>query len=190
MLFANNPTKGQSAMMSFGPTDMSGGGQTLMVAGYYVDSTKTFGLPINEDDLRRNYTAFSIRTTPEQAQDVVNYINHFISSDHPYELYGTNCATVCRDALKAIGLLPKNENMFTRSITPTDLWLNINARFGHGWPGFLARSGLPWASPGKDFGSPRTQMNTFDFVTVMLTPPQACVTVSDSATGASSTSCD
>jgi RHS repeat-associated protein len=176
MLFANNPANGQSAMMSFGPTDSSAGGQALTVIGAPMSSTDSFNLPKTVDELRNTFAALSIQTTPEQAQDVINFINQFSPTENFYRLYNTNCTTVCRDALKAVGLLPRNYG----SITPFALWGDLFKRYAnpswttfrtttHGGREFLT---LPSSSaPGFDYGNPRFGMNTFDFMMLWLKTP-------------------
>ena len=42
-----------------------------------VPGDTSFGLPMTADELRQNYVSLSIQTTPEQTQDVINYINNF-----------------------------------------------------------------------------------------------------------------
>jgi RHS repeat-associated protein len=179
MLFADNPSNGQSAMMSFGPIDTSTGTRAIQVLGGPVGSTATFAWPTSADELRQNYAALSIQTSPEQAQDVINFINTFstsLSTDHLYRLYNTNCTTVCRDALKAIGILPRNYE----SITPFGLWTSLYGRFSnplmqrfsttnlrHGEQSQLLRTD---SRQGVDYGNPRFGMNTFDFIMLLLRP--------------------
>ncbi len=194
VLFANNPDNGQSAMMSFGPSDRSAANESIVVLGGPVGSTTTFGWPNNAEDLRQNYAALSIQTTPEQVQDVINFIHRLSASADPYALYSTNCTTVCRDALKVIGILPKNFGV----IAPFSLWSNLFGRFGNPAKqryrttsryGELLPSLIIDDRRGTDYGNPRFGMDTFDFIMLMLHPPVGCVTVSDSATGTKSTDC-
>lgn len=122
-----------------------------------------------------------MRSTPEQAQDVINFINRFSSSLNPYALYSTNCTTVCPDALKAIGILPRNY----ASITPFGLWSNLFSRFGK--PAMQRyqttnRYGEVFQSlridtpQGIDYGNSQFGINTFDFIMLMLQPQQEQVT--------------
>jgi hypothetical protein len=61
-----------------------------------MSATASFDLPQSVDDLRAGYAALSIQTTPEEAQDVINYIKNLPSSGADYKLFSKNCATVCR----------------------------------------------------------------------------------------------
>jgi hypothetical protein len=131
MLFANDPTSGssgQSAMMSFGPADTSLRDRIDQMTMIPVPGYTSFGLPMTADELRQNYVALSIQTTPEQTQDVINYINNFNQNGkHEWNLPGPNCTTVCRDALKAIGILPRDFG----SIAPATFWAYLYRRFGN-----------------------------------------------------------
>jgi hypothetical protein len=76
MLFANNPTSGESALVSFGPKSQNwveGPDPRIpnVVFGRDVNGTMSFDLPKNVDELRQKYAALTITTTPEQAQEVV-----------------------------------------------------------------------------------------------------------------------
>ncbi len=179
MLFANNPSNGKSAMMSFGPIDTSAGTRAIQVLGGPVGSTATFAWPKSADELRQNYAALSIQTSPGQAQDVINFINQFstsLSTDHLYRLYSTNFTTVCRDALKAIGILPWNYG----SITPFGLWTDLYGRVSNPAMQRFSTTNMRYGEQsqtlridsrqGADYGSPRFGMNTFDFIMLMLRP--------------------
>lgn len=82
-LFAHNPNTNQTAFMSFGPTDESFSGQLLTLSGGPVGSSVSFGMSKSADDLRRDYAALSIQTSPEQAQEVINFINGFGAAENP-----------------------------------------------------------------------------------------------------------
>ncbi len=196
-LFAHNPNTGAVAFMSFGPTDTSAGGRTLTVLGAPMGSTTSYGMPKSADELRQNYAALSIQTTPEQAQEVIDFINRFSTTENPYRLFETNCSTVCRDALKAIGVLPRNFG----SITPFGLWTSLYERYSN--PSLqrfntTTRYGEQFqslridANKGTDYGNSRFGMNVFDFMMLMLRQQQqrACVEVYDSATGQRSKQCE
>jgi hypothetical protein len=163
--------------MSFGPTDQSISGQLLTLVGGPVASTVSFGIPGSGDDLRRDYAALSIHTSPEEAQDVINFINSFGAAENPYQLFQTNCTTVCRGALKAMGVLPRDYG----SITPFGLWSALDGRFSN--PArqrfsTTSRYGEQFQSlgidtqQGLDYGSPRFGVNTFDYIMLMLRPKE------------------
>jgi len=173
MLFANNSATGQSAMMSFGPVDNSAGGRAITVAGGPMASTQTFAWPQSADELRQNFASLTIQTTPEQAQEVISFIQKFSTTDNPYELYKTNCTTICRDALKAIGLIPKDNSSFT----PAGFWDNVFSRYAkpNAFNDWLVSNGYTPHGRGKDYGNPRFGMNTFDFIMLSLRQ-KTCVT--------------
>lgn len=196
-LFAHNPDTGAAAFMSFGPIDTSASGRAMTVLGAPMGSTAYYGMPKSADELRQSYAALSIQTTPEQAQEVIEFINRFSTTENPYRLFETNCSTVCRDALKAIGVLPRN---FGR-ITPFSLWTSLYRRYSN--PSLqrfntTTRYGEQFqslridANRGTDYGNPRFGMNVFDFMMLMLRQqqPKACVEVYDSATGQRSKQCE
>jgi RHS repeat-associated core domain len=186
MLFANNSETGKSAMMSFGPADTSLLGHLATDLGFSVASTNAYALPNTADELRNGYAALSIQTTPEQAQEVLDYIKKLSAStgSTPYAVLSTNCTTVCRDAVKAIGLLPRNAG----SIAPASLWSILYQRYGNQslltHPEIPARYGETRPGPGQipsqqgfDFGNSRFGMNTFDYIMLMLQPTQVTSTI-------------
>jgi RHS repeat-associated protein len=196
-VFAHNPSTGAAAFISFGPTDTSASGRALTVLGAPMGSTASFGMPNSADDLRKSYAALSIQTTPEQAQEVIDFINRFSTTENPYRLFETNCSTVCRDALKAIGVLPRDFG----SISPFGLWTSLYRRYSN--PSMqrfdtTTRYGEQFqslridANKGMDYGNPRFGMNVFDFIMLMLRQQQLkpCVEVYDSATGQRSRQCE
>ena len=154
MFAANNPTTGESAVMSFGPEK-----NDVFAAVGETASTKTFGLPMSVDDLKSNYTSLTIQTNPEDAQKVIDFIKNLSTSNTPYEAmaesYKENCATVCREALKIIGLLNGKDNTFS----PTGLWQDV---YKHQVKGpYPAGGGLYDPKKGRDYGQPRYGVNPF-----------------------------
>jgi hypothetical protein len=184
MLFANNPTNGQSALMSFGPTDRSASGQALELAGGPVESTKSFGLPTNLSDLKEHYSSLTIQTTPEEAQKIIDQINKMSTNENPYMLYQTNCTTVVRELLKSIGLLPKDDTTWV----PGDFWGEIGNKFGNGvgpqGPGYE----FSWSNPtvGFDYGRARfggsNRWNTFDWMQLLMKGDGSSVTTTQTVT--------
>jgi RHS repeat-associated protein len=189
MLFVYNQDTGASAMMSYGPVDSSPAGLAMTATGGPVPATQTFGWPQTADQLRDNAAALSIRTTPEEAQEIINAIKSFSPSSTDYKLYSRNCSTVCRDLLKEVGLLPQN----SRSITPAGLWDNIFARYARYNPFYdwLLKNGFTPHGKGNDYGNPRFGMNTFDFVMQSLSRPCVTILVPDGMGGSKPmTTCD
>jgi hypothetical protein len=100
---------------------------------------------------------------------VLNYIKSVSAStgSTPYQVLNTNCTTVCRDALKAIGILPRNAG----SIAPISLWTILYERYGNQslitHPEVPARYGETRPGParipsqqGTDYGSSSFGMST------------------------------
>ena len=113
------------------------------------------------DDLKSNYTSLTIQTNHEDAQKVIDFIKNLSTSNTPYEAmaesYKENCATVCREALKIIGLLNGRDNTFS----PTGLWQDV---YKHQVKGpYPAGGGLYDPKKGRDDGQPRYEVNPFDF---------------------------
>jgi RHS repeat-associated protein len=162
MLFANNPSTGESAIMSFGEVDDSVSGRLLTATGAAMASTKTFELPQTVDDLRAQYAVLTIQTSPEQAQDVINYIKSFSPSDHNFHLFSQNCTTVCRDTLKAVGLIPNDNSQ----ITPSGFWGTVFNLYSKNTftNRFLKSVELVPQYRGIDYGNPRFGIDTFDFI--------------------------
>jgi hypothetical protein len=172
MLAANNPTTGDSAVMSFGPKEMS----FFTAGGGGVESSKTFGLPMSPDDLRSNYTSLTIQTSPEDAQKVIEYIRQLSTSTTPYAAFASsytqNCSTVCREALKIIGALQNNNNAFS----PTGVWQNAYRSQIKGPCG--AGGGLYNPKSGKDYGRSRYGgMSAFQFYGSLFDQDNSSVTV-------------
>jgi RHS repeat-associated protein len=182
MLFAHNPLNGQSALMSLGPVDTSWGSRAIQVVNGPVDGTTSFELPKSADELRQGYAALTIQTSPEEAQAVIDFLRSFDGSS--WKLGGPNCTTVCRDALKAIGLLPQNYG----SISPASLWSGLYERFSNPASQTFSttsrygeqffRLNIPRAQ-GREYGFPRYGMNAFDFIMLQLKRPKACVEAHD-----------
>jgi len=174
MLFANDPTSGSSgssAMMSFGPADTSIRGAIDQPTMIPVPGDTSFGLPMSGDELRQKYVMLTIQTEPEVTQEIISYMNAFNEKGwQEWNLPGPNCTTVCRDALKATGILPKDFD----SISPNGFWEALYNRFGNpATMKFTAtnmrygevseRLNIP-TQTGVDYGNPRYGMNTLDYL--------------------------
>jgi Domain of unknown function (DUF4105) len=138
------------------------------------------------DDMRQHYASLTIQTNPEDAQKAITAINSFNGQDPDYELYSNNCTTVCRDVLHKILKLD------SASIKPSSLWAEIFRKWSNAAltqkPG--SKPPTVQSKPGKDYGQPRFATNTFDFVWLLMHPPQTCVTMTDSASGTTRKMCD
>ena len=163
MFVAENQQTGDAAAMSWGPVHDSEYGFTPL--GSPVNSTATFGFPQTTDELKAQYSSLTIKTSPEDAQEVINFIRQLSTSTNPYTLYGpnaTNCTTVCRNALKAIGILPKGN----KSWTPAGLWGNLFSRYAPSyWQNPFAEF-LP--ARGTDYGNRPNNYDPFDLMALLM----------------------
>ena len=168
MFVATNERTGDAAAMSFGPVHDSEYGFTPL--GSPVNSTKSFGSSMTTDEIRQNFSSLTIQTSPEDGQEVINFIRQMSTSTTPYSLYNTNCTTVCREALKVIGLLPKNN----KNWTPTGLWTNLFGRYAN--PYWQNNFGWELHQPGRNYGQPRGNYNEFDLLQLLWKPDNSSVT--------------
>jgi RHS repeat-associated protein len=168
MFVAANQQTGDAAAMSFGPVHDSEYGFTPF--GSPVNSTTTFDSSMTTDQLRQNFSSLTIQTSPEDAQEVISFIRQLSTSTTPYTLYNTNCTTVCREALKVIGLLPKNN----KNWTPSGLWTNLFGRYAD--PYWQNNFGWELHQPGRNYGQPRGNYNEFDLLELLLKPDNSSVT--------------
>ena len=88
MFVAENQQTGDAAVMSFGPVHDSEYGFTPL--GSPVNSTTAFDSTMTTDELRDTFSSLTIKTSPEEAQEVINYIRQLSPSANPYTLYGSN----------------------------------------------------------------------------------------------------
>jgi RHS repeat-associated protein len=163
MFLAENQQTGDAAAMSWGPVHDSEYGFTAL--GSPVNSTKTFGFSQTTDELKAQYSSLTIETSPEDAQEIISFIRQLSTSTNPYTLYGsgaTNCTTVCRNALKAMGILPSGD----KSWTPAGLWGDLFARYSPSY----------WMNPfaeffpkrGADYGNRPSNYDPFDLMSLLM----------------------
>ena len=162
-----------------------------------VPGTSEFNLPQTVDELRKNFASLTIQTSPEVAQQAIDAIRNGAGTGNS-SLLGNQCSSACARVLKDIGLSPGSKGLVW---TPDKLWANLNLLYGKKRPPAFVRSVLgptigssplitPAFQPGMDFGNPRYGMHVFDWLMLQLNAPvKACVTVTDSATGTTSTEC-
>jgi RHS repeat-associated protein len=197
MLAAYNQQNNDFAFLSVGPqTHLDPAILSHPFEG--VPGTSEFNLPQTVDDLRKNFASLTIQTSPEVAQQAIDAIRNGAGTRN-WALFGNNCTSACAKVLKDIGLYLGSKSGLPW--TPTKLWANLNLLYGKGRPPAFVRSILgptiggsdlitPTFEPGRDFGNPRYGMDTFDWLMLQLKAPlKACVTVTDSASGTTSTEC-
>jgi RHS repeat-associated protein len=155
-----------------------------------------FAVPMRspQDMLNEGYASLTIRTTPEEAQKVIEWINKFQQNTPSFNLLSSNCTTSCVEALRILGL-----DVDPDIINPDTLW---DAMF----PKHSTQPGLPTlghypAQEGREYGNPRypgmTMFGLSDlYYRLWLNQsskqqePKGCVTTTDSASGTTSTTCD
>ena len=193
MLAASNQQTGDFAFMSVGPqTHLDSGIPLHPFSG--VPGTSAFAMPQTVDDLRNNFAAITIQTTPEVAQQAIDAIRNGAGTGN-WALLGNNCTTACAKVLREVGLLGVNE-FATPFARPTTLWNTLRLRYQPNlsrWSKYSLsqNSGaMNKVMNGTDYGSPRYGVNTFDWLMLQLKAPlKECVSISDSASGTKSTEC-
>jgi hypothetical protein len=164
MMVAENQQSGDAAVMSFGPVRSGFGEAEQTLAGFPMMSTNTFDSNMSVDELRQNYSSLTIQTSPEEAQQVIDFIrNHPDGFQNTYTLYNQNCSTVCREALKVIGKIAGNN---TKDWTPTQMWKNMFKNYANSW--WKNNAGLWFNQPGANYGSPRGNYDEFDLLGLLL----------------------
>ncbi|MEO6807237.1 MAG: RHS repeat-associated core domain-containing protein [Edaphobacter sp.] len=163
MYEAANQATGDAAAMSFGPVhDGSTVTQGLTLIGSPVNSTNTFSLTMTPDELRQNYASLTIQTRPEDTQKVIDFIRNLSTAANPYELYKTNCTTVCVEALKIIGILPSTNQDWS----PQGLWSTLFAN--HAGSYWQNTSGWTGSQPGTNYGQqPSTNYDPFQLLNLL-----------------------
>jgi len=195
MMSAYNEKTNDFAFLSVGPQTHEG---ILTHPFEGVPGTSAFKIPQSVDELRQNFSSLTIQTSPEVAQQAIDAIRNGAGTGN-WALLGNNCTSSCAKVLKEVGLSPGSNGGL--AWTPDKLWANLNLLYGKKRPPGFVRSILgptiggsplltPSSQPGKDFGNPRYGMNVFDWLMLQLKAPvKSCVTVTDSATGTTSTEC-
>lgn len=187
------------AFLSVGPqTHFDPGIMNPVNAFSGVPGTSEFNLPQTVDDLRNNFSALTIQTTPEVAQQAIAAIRNGAGTGN-WALLGNNCTSACAKVLRDIGLSPGSTGGM--AWTPDKFWANLTLLYGKNRPPKPVRAVLgstiggspltaPQSQPGRDFGNPNYGMNTFDFIMLQLQAPlKACVSASDSLGNSTGTVC-
>jgi len=173
MFVAENQQTGDAAAMSFGPVRSGYGDAEMTLVGFPMTSTNSFGLAnMTADDLRQNFSSLTIQTSPEEAQQVIDFIRNNPDFEHQYTLYDRNCTTVCREALKIIGKLSQNN----KNWTPNGLWHNIFAHYANSW----WQNNVGWAGSqtGIDYGQRPGNYDPFELLEILSRPDNSSVTTS------------
>jgi RHS repeat-associated protein len=137
VIFAYNQQTGDGAIESFGPIIHS-----PMAAG---ESMFDLGPNITADKLRNTFAALTMQTSPELAQQVIDYIRSNPDPDN-WKAWGPNCSTQCAKILQKFKL----EMSRDKGKRPKLLWNAFKQQYNPNAP----------AKPtgGLDYGAPRRDM--------------------------------
>lgn len=159
---AENQQTGDAAVMSFGPIRSGFGDAERTFAGLPMVGTRSFGLDnATADDLRKTYSSLTIETSPEEAQQVIDFIRQHPDVGDSYMLYQSNCTTVCVEALKVINKLTQNN----KDWTPSGLWKTIFTKYAH--PHWQNNLGWTASRPGVDYGRPNLGYDSFQLLELL-----------------------
>jgi len=159
LMTAENQQTGAAAVMSFGPIREGIGDTERTLAGMSQVSTSEFGLAgATADSLRQQYASLTIQTTPEEAQQVIDWIGQHGGVEAlagGYMLYDQNCTTVCRDALKMVNKIAQGNQDWS----PSGFWKTAFSQYAH--PYFQNTFGWTGSQPGVNYGQPRGGYDSF-----------------------------
>ena len=162
ILFAYNQATGDSAIESFGPE------YHLPIApGESMYEMSSF---TSADDLRDKLTSLTIQTTPELAQQVIDYIR--ANPDPALWVYaGPNCSSQVWKILQKFKLAHKNSRLDGRpGNTPRNLWGNLIQQNNPFHQGLNPKNGI-------DYGNNRFDMFNLMWLSLPQSQPKATVTV-------------
>jgi RHS repeat-associated protein len=168
---AYNEKNGQSAVESFGPAK-PGDPNQFVPSG--TPGQEGFGLQNiqSADQLRQNFSAVTIRTTPEVAQEIVNAIKS--ANDGNYQAVFNNCTDAAKKVLAAGGIST------TRGL-PSGQWDDLYTHYSSDSWWKRHTLGAPFQL-GHDYGRPRWGMNTFDMMFLLMKPDNSSVTTTETYT--------
>jgi hypothetical protein len=106
--------------LDFGPKNDGAGTKLAESLGIPVEGSNDYSSHIQSvDDLRDNFSSFTVQTNPEDAQKAIQEIKQFNAQNHDYKTFSTNCTTVCRDVANKV--LKLNSS----AVQPSTLWTNV-----------------------------------------------------------------
>jgi hypothetical protein len=112
-------------VLNFGPKNEGAGTRVAEGLGIPVEGTNDFASHITSlDDLRDNFSSFTLQTNPEDSQKAIQEINQFNGQNHDYATFSTNCTTVCRDVANKV--LKLNSS----AVQPSGLWTDVFNAYG------------------------------------------------------------
>lgn len=160
ILLAYNQETGDSAVKSFGPANHDVLTRVEELFSIPVPGKDNYGFEdiTSADQLRQQYASITIQTSPEEAQEAINFIR-----THPdtgsYITLGHNCTTTCARILRHIQLLK------THDVHPGGL-------FSHVARSYSTQGNPLFPTPGKDYGNPRPGYNAFDLLFLSIQQQQ------------------
>ncbi|MCL2661505.1 MAG: RHS repeat-associated core domain-containing protein [Acidobacteriaceae bacterium] len=142
---AVNTENGSAAFLNFHPT-----GNELYGPGTFQNNLQALGA----NGINNAYASLTIQTNPgPETQKIVDLINKINAGEAPnYFLLGTNCTTVCQDALHDVGL-------DFGDISPQSFWQHAFIKFSPEMQSNPFKAFFPPSAPGHDYGDPRYGMN-------------------------------
>jgi hypothetical protein len=185
---AINQKTGKVASLDFVPN-----AEKITILGGTVQGA-AIPMRMPQDMLQEGYASLTIRTSPEEAQKVIDWINKFQENPPSFNLLSSNCTTSCVEALQILGL-DVDPDIFD----PDALWDALFPKYSI-QPGLATLGHYP-AQQGREYGNPRypgisthglssLYYQLYLYQSVKTREPKACVTVTDSATGTTSSKCE
>jgi RHS repeat-associated protein len=171
VLYAYNQASGDFAIESFGPK--------VSFPVWAGESNFDMGEFSSAQGLRDNYASLTIQTTPELAQQVIDYIR---ANPDPsvWSFTGPNCSSEVQKILKQFKLNnPDTRNMWPLwpGATPKALWYSLLGRYN---PSQAIGGQMTKPKQGNDYGNPRFDMFNLLWFSLPQAQPQASVTATAS----------
>jgi RHS repeat-associated protein len=155
VLLAYDQQSGNSAVQSFGPQNHDAVTRVEELFSIPVPGKDNYGFDniTSADQLRQQYASITIQTSPQEAQEAIQYIR-----THPggkYVTLGNNCTTTCTRILRKLQLYsyaPLAPNAFFTTLADQ---YSKHASFQ--WPNNVPRNGM-------EYGDPRRGYDPFDLL--------------------------
>ncbi|MFZ0418401.1 MAG: RHS repeat-associated core domain-containing protein [Candidatus Sulfotelmatobacter sp.] len=162
VLYAYNQASGDFAIESFGPK--------VSAPVWKGESNFDMDEFSSAQGLRDNYASLTIQTTPELAQQVIDYIR---ANPDPsvWSFTGPNCSSEVAKILKQFKLDNQSKWDIRQGLTPKILWHSLMSRYDP--------SQNHWGSTpnrGQDYGNPRFDMFNLLWFSLPQAEPKATVT--------------
>jgi RHS repeat-associated protein len=166
IVYAYNQATGDYAIEDFGPRI-----HAPIWLGHSMHETSEF---TSADSVRENLTALTIQTTPEIAQEVIDFIR---ANPDPalWTAVGPNCSTAAWKVLKAAKLA--HQGLFERRAnqTPKTVWQWLIRHYHPSQKDVTPQNG-------RDYGNPRYNMFDLLWFSLPQSEPKATVTVTTCTT--------